>query len=823
MGAAFRHILALVALFAVVPALAQAQPKSSPKPGFTPAIEAEINAAKESMMTDQAEALRHAAAIDTLAQRLADPGQRVLARATARWLAAEANLRIDKPAKAAPLLEDGLRLVSAVPGPIKLRGDLLMSQGALFMSRDQAVQALDSYQNAYRVFGEVKEPRSQAIALQGIGALYSTANDDARAEQYYHQAAELYDDDPVLSLSLHNSRGNVLLSLKRYAEASKEYGAAIALARQIDKPVLETWMLSNLARAQIELKQLDAAQRTVDRGFELIRGSDAGVLRRHLLSTAAEVASQRGETDRAVRLIRQAFAGIDLEHSRVEFRNDHFYAYGIFSRIGDTRSALAHLEALKRLNDEAAKVATTTGAALMAAKFDWAKQENRILVLKTQEAERTARYQLSLFLLIGAATVIVMGALGWGLVTIRRSRNKVRAANVVLGETNSALEKALKAKTEFLATTSHEIRTPLNGILGMTQVMLSDAKLEPRIRERIGIVHGAGITMRTLVDDILDVAKMETGNLSVEAAAMDLTAMLREVTRLWEEQARAKGLTFKLELSHAPHWIVCDAARLRQVVFNLLSNAIKFTEKGGVTLRAVGEGEGDARRLKLSIEDSGIGIPRAKFEEIFESFRQVDTSTTRRFGGTGLGLAICRNLARALGGDIQVESQDGQGSRFVLDLPLIPAEAPEAAATSESDGGLDLIVLDKNPIARSMLRTLFEPRVARLRFAANAAEALPMLAAGGVSHLLADEGTLQAESEGPASALHALRAASETTAHFVLWLRPEVETIDELVAASGGRIIEKPITGADLINAIIPPAEENSKAGGRDPLVSRAA
>ena len=816
-----RFFLALAALFAILPAAAQVAPQA--KSEFPLAIQQEIQAAKDNMMSDQAEALRHAAAIDVLAQKLPDERQRVLALATSRWLAAEAHLRNDEPAQAEPLLAEGLRLVKPIQESIKLRGDLLMSQGALFMSRDQAVQALNSYQNAYRVYGEVKEPRSQAIALQGIGSLYSVARDDARAEQYYRQAGEIYDDDPALSLSLHNSRGNVLQTLDRNAEAIKEYDAAIAIARQMGKPVLEAWMLSNLARAQIALKQLDAADRTVTRGFELLRGADADVLRRHMLATAAEVASQRGDNDRALRMIRQAFDGIDLAKSRVEFRNDHYFAYQIFTRAGDARSALGHLEALKRLNDEATKVATTTGAALMAAQFNWAKQQNDILQLKTREAEGRARYQLTIFLLVGAATVIVMGALGWGLLTIRRSRNQVRAANIVLGETNVALEKALKAKTEFLATTSHEIRTPLNGILGMTQVMLSDPKLEAQIRERIGIVHGAGVTMRALVDDILDVAKMETGNLSVEAAPVDLCATLRDVTKLWEEQARAKGLSFRLELSHAPHWILSDATRLRQVVFNLLSNAIKFTEKGGVTLRAVAEGEGDARRLKLAIEDTGIGIPPEKFEEIFESFRQVDTSTTRRFGGTGRGLAICRNLARALGGDIMVESEDGKGSRFVVDLPLVLAEAPEAAAVTESAGGLDLVVLDRNPIARSMLRTLLEPRVARLRFAGSVAEALPMLAEGDVGHLLADEATLKAEADGPVQALAALRAGGEGIVHTILWLRPDAETSAELIAASDGRIIEKPITGASLIDAIIPPSEENSDERKGDPLVSRAA
>jgi signal transduction histidine kinase len=148
------------------------------------------------------------------------------------------------------------------------------------------------------------------------------------------------------------------------------------------------------------------------------------------------------------------------------------------------------------------------------------------------------------------------------------------------------------------------------------------------------------------------------------------------VTRLWEEQARGKGLIFRLELSHAPGWVVSDAARLRQIVFNLLSNAIKFTERGAVTLRAVAEGEGEARRLRLVVTDTGIGIPTDKFEEVFESFRQVDAGTTRQFGGTGLGLTICRNLARALGGEISVDSVEGEGTSFTVDLPLVVAEAP---------------------------------------------------------------------------------------------------------------------------------------------------
>lgn len=813
----------LLRLLALALAVTTARPALAGETEFPKPLAAQIELAKDSVVADPGQALRHVALIDALARRVPDRHQRIVALATARWLGGEAFLRNNAADRAAPLLADGLRLIASIPGPIKLRGDLLMSQGALHMQRNDPVKALENYHEAFRVFAAVKEPRRQAVALQNIGALYSVANDDGRAEQYYRQAAELYDGDPALSLSLRNRRGNILATLGRHVEAEKEYEAALAIARQLDMPLLEARVLVNLARNQVDLRQLDAADRTLARGFKLVRGADADLLRRHLLATAARLAASRGDKARAVRLIGACFAGVDLATTTGEFRISHGFAHEILRDAGATRLALAHLEAMKRLDDETTKVATSTGAALMAARFNFAEQQTRIQTLKADEARRTAAFQRTLFLSIGGATLIIIALLSFGLITIRRSRNQVRATNVVLGETNVALEKALKAKTEFLATTSHEIRTPLNGILGMTQVMLADPKLDPGTRDRIGIVHGAGVTMRSLVDDILDVAKMETGNLTVDAAPMDLPATLREVTRLWDEQARGKGLGFRLELSHAPGWIISDAGRLRQIVFNLLSNAIKFTERGSVTLRAVAEGEGEARRLRLAVTDSGIGIPAEKFEEIFESFRQVDAGTTRQFGGTGLGLTICRNLARALGGDIAVESVEGQGATFTVDLPLVAAEAPAAASGDGVRAGAEMLILDRNPIARSMLRTLLEPKVASLRFAATAAEALATMDEEAVTHLLVDEATLKAGEGEPLETLGELAAAAAPGACSVLWMKPDTETRAQLLAKGAGQVIEKPVSGAALIAAVIPDAEENLKPAGGDPLVSQAA
>jgi CheY-like chemotaxis protein/two-component sensor histidine kinase len=341
------------------------------------------------------------------------------------------------------------------------------------------------------------------------------------------------------------------------------------------------------------------------------------------------------------------------------------------------------------------------------------------------------------------------------------------------------------------------------------------------MRDRIGIVHGAGVTMRSLVDDILDVAKMETGNLIVESAPVDLRTTLNEVTRIWQEQAGAKGLAFHLEIDDAPHWIQSDAGRLRQIVFNLLSNAIKFTERGAITLR-VTQARGDAPRLNLAVADTGIGIPAEKFEEIFESFRQADSSTTRQFGGTGLGLTICRNLARALGGDISVTSVAGQGSTFLVDLPLVVAEPPVVEAGPAKGGGAMLIV-DRNPIARSMLRTVFESRAAQLQFASSAAEAITILEEGGVTRILLDEATLKAGEGELLDSLRSISVAAGSALVVILCSKLDPETKLQLMDVNSTEVLERPIAGAALVEIFFPEIGENSTEGGADPLVSQAA
>ena len=266
--------------------------------------------------------------------------------------------------------------------------------------------------------------------------------------------------------------------------------------------------------------------------------------------------------------------------------------------------------------------------------------------------------------------------------------------HAVRREALARAEAANHAKSLFLASISHEIRTPMNGVLGMTELMLTEAK-DPAAREQLEVIRRSGRLLVSLIDDLLDVTKLEAQRLKLEEGPFELSTVVTDVERLFAARAREKDLALEVTLATgtATHFHG-DALRLRQVLLNLVSNALKFTERGSVKLKVSHGPEG----LTFSLEDTGIGIPKDVMPRLFSVFEQGDASTTRRFGGTGLGLALSRQLVTLMGGQLRVESVENQGSRFYFTLPL-----PVVAATPARVGQLDrcnprVLVVDDNPI-----------------------------------------------------------------------------------------------------------------------------
>lgn len=343
-------------------------------------------------------------------------------------------------------------------------------------------------------------------------------------------------------------------------------------------------------------------------------------------------------------------------------------------------------------------------------------------------------------LLLGA----VIFALGRRIRTLfQRLRQNDAALRSTMNELIAARDKAQAssvAKSRFIANISHEVRTPLNGVLGMAQALSRDNLAAPQA-ERVKTILRSGEGLLAVLNDVLDISKIEAGHMEVSEIAFDLADLIKGACRSYADVAAAKGLTLSTHLHPSANgrWMG-DPARIRQILLNLISNAIKFSERGGV--RVMAERQDDM--MVIAVEDDGIGVPAGKRDRLFEKFSQVDESSTRRQGGTGLGLAISRELALLMGGDIEAVSTETVGSRFSLRLPLQGAlddqgpALPETIAMIARRPDLRILAAEDNETNRLVLKALLEPLGSELDFVTDGAEAVERFGAGAYDVILMD-------------------------------------------------------------------------------------
>lgn len=390
-----------------------------------------------------------------------------------------------------------------------------------------------------------------------------------------------------------------------------------------------------------------------------------------------------------------------------------------------------------------------------------------------------------------------------------RDVREERDAQAKLQKALDKAEAATQMKSEFLANMSHEIRTPLNGVMGIAQV-LSCTDLDGRQAEHVALIKDSGANLMSLLNDILDLSKVEAGKIDITPIDIDLRHKLSRVFKTYEALAREKSIDLQIIIApHLPTSLRLDPVRLRQCLSNLLSNAIKFTEKGKVTVAITGAPKGACYELIMHVSDTGIGISSDKLDHIFDSFQQADGSTTRNFGGSGLGLTITRRLARLMAGDLSVVSKPGRGSIFTLRLMANTCQEKRMLKEPSKEPippkgfcGRRLLIVDDNLINRRVARSLLDVYGFDLHEAVDGLDALDKLAGSQFDLVLMDMHMPRLDGMGATKSLRESDGINKHIPVIALTANAMQGDRERYLAQGAQGYVSKPINERDLIREI---------------------
>ncbi|WP_317899385.1 tetratricopeptide repeat protein [Aurantibacillus circumpalustris] len=605
--------------------------------------------------------------------------------------------------------------------------------GTIYMARGNYPEALKMYLSALKINEETGNKNWLLINYRNIGQIYHKQGNNSEALKNYFVALKIAEElgDKNQIAGSNEYIAGAYMDQGNYTEALKKYFSVLEVVEETGKKNSIVSCYGNIALIYaLQHNYLEALKIT----FAALKVSEDIGAKAHIAASYINIGTYYLQMNRAKEGKTWLQKGLTL--SRALGRSDDIMEN--YKNLAEADSALGNyrgafenykLYILYRdsiFNNENTKKLTQTE---MQFEFDKkealtkAEQEKKdALALEEIEKQKLVRNGF-----IGGFTVVLLFA---GV--FFRQRNKIKQGNRELQIAKERAEKSERLEQQFLANMSHEIRTPMNAVMGMTNLVL-DSPLNPKQKFYLDIIKKSADNLLYIINDILDLSKIEAGKLDVEKIDFSIETVSKQVMQTLQHKAEEKGLELVLNLDSAlPAVVLGDPVRLNQILMNLAGNAIKFTEKGSVAI----EVKKNASEIKFSIIDTGIGIPKDKLQTVFESFSQANSSDTRKYGGTGLGLTISRQLVELMGGKINIESKEGSGTTFWFSMPF--EEGSEAglkqrlAKEENVDGSildaLNILVVDDNEYNRIVAKDTLESKSkAKVTAVDSAKEAIKLL------------------------------------------------------------------------------------------------
>lgn len=539
-----------------------------------------------------------------------------------------------------------------------VRLDLLIDQSLM----EIYIETFD-YQRALNIelsilenpnYAELESYRDWKPSLYNeIAFLYNQLGNGEKARQYLDYAKGAYENLDLLphkrlkaEANNNGNRGRAYLHDGLYAEAQEMGEKVLDAGKLLDQQYVITLGYRLIGSAALNMGDYDKAKLMLEEGIALAEEYHISTMKKSLYRDYVKTLEKCEMYSAAYEWQKKLFS-LEIETQLI---------------VANSRESLIHAE--NRAESHYHEILDL-------------KQKNETQRLLSVREKSINRLLVTVIVLL----LIVAAVLGTLFFWYRRNQKTLIQSEKNARQANQKAQEANRAKSEFLANMSHEIRTPMNGVLGMTQV-LQKTDLTGQQKHYTDIILESGNNLMELIGDILDLSKIESGKLTINPEPCNLEVVIDDVINLFNASANAKNLNLNFDYNlNLPKYFNADRYRIRQVVTNLVGNAIKFTPEGGITIRVTGHIIDEVMHIKIEVRDTGIGIHEDKLESIFEKFTQAEGSTTRNYGGSGLGLTISRSLVEAMGGDLNVKSDLGQGTVFTLTLPL---EIVEEVTTVEA-------------------------------------------------------------------------------------------------------------------------------------------